>query len=369
MDISHIICPMCSVGCGLDFIVKDKEVVGTHPYKSHHVNEGRNCNDGRKSFEIVNNDNRLLNSFKNENGKLVEADLDELIDSVSSDLKSTSADDIAFLVSERTSNANIKALKQIADGLGVSNIGFYSNNFKNMGEFNPAKYEDINNADFILTIGDVFLDHPLIGRRIYMAQDKGAGSVAVDTLEKTFSGINSDEYKQVSDISSFLDDVPFDIESKLTDSSVILIEKLDSPEDFDKVKKLAEKTKAKILPVLECANSKGALELINPLTKDEIVELVDNTKLLYVLGEIDILSDIDSIKQVDNIITQNYNSNDITDLSNTVIASACWAEEDGSFTNSEGTLQYYNKALNPPENVSTNLEILNKIAEKLSIDL
>lgn len=47
MKVVHTICPGCSVGCGIDLIVKDDKVVGTYPYKRHPINEGKNCSNGK----------------------------------------------------------------------------------------------------------------------------------------------------------------------------------------------------------------------------------------------------------------------------------------------------------------------------------
>ena len=41
LKIQHTVCPSCSVGCGIDIISKDGEVVGTFPYKRNVINEGK----------------------------------------------------------------------------------------------------------------------------------------------------------------------------------------------------------------------------------------------------------------------------------------------------------------------------------------
>ncbi|MFA0832853.1 MAG: hypothetical protein ACC609_02465 [Methanobacterium formicicum] len=67
LKIAHTICPSCSVGCGVNLIIKNQEAVGTYPYKRHPVNQGKNCKKGRDSFHIL-NENRLENPLIKKTG-------------------------------------------------------------------------------------------------------------------------------------------------------------------------------------------------------------------------------------------------------------------------------------------------------------
>ena len=51
LKIKHTLCPSCSVGCGINVVSHEGDVVGTYPYKRHPVNEGKNCLNGRNSIE------------------------------------------------------------------------------------------------------------------------------------------------------------------------------------------------------------------------------------------------------------------------------------------------------------------------------
>ena len=55
LEIKHTLCPSCSVGCGINVVLKDENIVGTFPYKRHPVNEGKNCLNGRNSIECFKN--------------------------------------------------------------------------------------------------------------------------------------------------------------------------------------------------------------------------------------------------------------------------------------------------------------------------
>lgn len=54
-----IICPYCSVGCGILVYVKDGKVVNTEGDPDHPINEGTLCSKGGSVYQIVNNPARL----------------------------------------------------------------------------------------------------------------------------------------------------------------------------------------------------------------------------------------------------------------------------------------------------------------------
>jgi formate dehydrogenase major subunit len=48
MEIKYVptTCPYCGVGCGLNLVVKDGELVGVEPWERSPVNEGKLCPKG-----------------------------------------------------------------------------------------------------------------------------------------------------------------------------------------------------------------------------------------------------------------------------------------------------------------------------------
>lgn len=117
MKVVHTICPGCSVGCGIDLIVKDDKVVGTYPYKRHPINEGKNCSNGKNSYKIIYHEKRLKKPLIKKNGKLVEATWDEALSFIAEKLKNYNADDITFIASGKCTNEDNYALKKLVDSL------------------------------------------------------------------------------------------------------------------------------------------------------------------------------------------------------------------------------------------------------------
>ena len=60
LEIKHTLCPSCSVGCGINVVLNDGEIVGTFPYKRHPVNAGKNCLNGRNSIDCYKNAQLLM---------------------------------------------------------------------------------------------------------------------------------------------------------------------------------------------------------------------------------------------------------------------------------------------------------------------
>ena len=81
LEIKHTLCPSCSVGCGINVVLNDGEVVGTFPYKRHPVNAGKNCLNGRNSIDCY------LSKFEN-------ADEDALIGDIKKELQSADSSNI-----------------------------------------------------------------------------------------------------------------------------------------------------------------------------------------------------------------------------------------------------------------------------------
>jgi formate dehydrogenase major subunit len=160
-----------------------------------------------------------------------------------------------------------------------------------------------------------------------------------------------------------------EILKKLDESSIIIFNKLTNQEDIDLVYSISEKTKCKLLPVLKHCNTMGAMKLLPPLNKDELLELIKNVKCLYIMGENPAMCNGDVLKSLDFLITQSIIMNETCNLSNVVLPASCWAEKDGTFTNTEGKTQKINKIVGAPGDAIPDNEIIVKLAEKMGLDL
>ncbi len=333
-EIKHTLCPSCSVGCGINVILDNEEIVGTFPYKRHPVNEGKNCLNGRSSIENLSD--KLTFDLK---------DLDDVVGK----LKSGNSEKITVIFSGNNSNEDLQAIKSLCEAKGF-NILAYADNLRNFDSV--ASYDDVENAKNVYVIGNILYENPLIGRRIVRAKGNGAKIFVNDDLANSPTANIADEFSSVS-VKEFLENNSFD------DDSVIVFNTADSFEDLD----LFENINAKILPVYSKSNTKGALSLVDAISKEDALELLNNTEILLVFND-DVVNELDfDFKSISQMIAFSSSENDTTDISNVVIPIKSWLEVDGSFTNAEGLTQEFSSVCE-----SDNMGIV-EIVEKINAEL
>jgi len=368
MMVKHTICPSCSVGCGINLINQNEKIVGTYPYKRHPVNEGKNCLRGRDCFEIV-SENRITSPLVRKGNELVDSEWETILEMISEKLKSYSPKEIGILGSGNSTNEENETIKKFAESYGITNIGFFAENFPQFND-QVASYDDLNNSKFIFIIGDVLNENPLIGRRIILAKENGAEIISADTVDVSTTSLNSDQYFKFDSISELISNIPVEIKEKLNDSSTIVFNKLDEKEEFSVILEIANEFSSKILPVLNNCNASGAMKIISPLNNEEIRDLISKIKVLIVIND-DPASYLEnsSLSGLDFLVSITSSSNDTTSISDAVLPAYCWAEKSGSFTNTAGMTQNFSKIVVSPENTLSESVIIEKLAEKLGIEL
>jgi formate dehydrogenase major subunit len=334
LEIKHTLCPSCSVGCGINVVLNDGEIVGTFPYKRHPVNAGKNCLNGRNSIDC----------YKN---KFDSVDEDALIGDIKKELQSQDSSDIAVICSGNNTIEEIEAIKEFAQSNNY-NIGFYADNLKNYDEV--ASYDDFENAEKVFVIGDLLYENPLIGRRIVHAKQNDAKIFAFAKSENSVTFNIADECFNAS-VGEFLDAVKDNID----ESSVLVFNQIDAIEDLDKINAL----NCKLLPVFSKPNSKGALSILDAKSKDEMFELLDNTKVLLVFDD-DIVDELDyDFSKISKIISFAPFANETTESSDIVIPVKTWLEKDGSFVNAMGETQNFNATIE--SDVLSEIEVIEKL--------
>ncbi len=365
LKIAHTICPSCSVGCGVNLIIKKQEAVGTYPYKRHPVNQGKNCKKGRDSFHIL-NENRLKNPLiKKPN--LEQVSWDDALAAASSKMKSYSPSEIGIIASGNCTNQEYETLKKFADSMGVEKIGYNAGTFPSF-DFETATLDDVEKSSTILIIGDVLKENPLLGRRVILAHENGARIISVDLFEKTLTGINSDECIQVGSMSEF-SEISKQVIPELNESSTVLIENLKTREEFENILKILQDSGAKILPVLAECNSRGAMNHLPALNKDELKGILENVKLLYVVGDDPASYLVESMKNLDFIISEACSVTETVLMSDVVLPGSCWAEKSGSFTSTTGETQEILKIVEAPGDARDDVNIMIELAKKIGLEL
>ena len=341
LEIKHTLCPSCSVGCGLNVIINNGEIVGTFPYKRHPVNAGKNCLNGRNSIDCY--QNKFEKAFVSKS----EVDVEKAIEEVSKELNSADSSDVTLICSGSNDIEEIKAIKEFGESKNY-NIAFYADNLKDFADV--ASYDEVAGADKVFVIGDLLYENPLIGRRIVHAKQNGAKIYALGKTENSVTFNIADETSN-SSVQEFLDNN----KSNIDDSSVIVFNYVDSQDDLDKIEAL----NCKCLPVFSKSNSKGTLGIMEAKSSDEMIELLENTKVLLVFND-DIAAELDfDFSRISKIISFAPCSNKTTEISDIVVPIKTWLEKDGSFVNAMGETQMFAAAVE--SDVLSEIEIIEKL--------
>ena len=346
LEIKHTLCPSCSVGCGINVVLKEGEVVGSFPYKRHPVNEGKNCLNGRNSIE------EYKNKLKKATISNSETDINKAIDEIKKELSSADASTVTVICSGNNSVEEIEAIKDFAESNDYT-VGFYADNLKNIESI--ASYEDIENAKKIAVIGDILYENPLIGRRIVHAKQNGAAICAFGA-EKSVTKNIADDYATDS-IQEFLDAN----KDNLDETALIIFNEIDTQENLDKINSIVEESNCKVLPVYSKSNTKGTFNFLDSKSAEEMIEILDNTKILLVFND-DIVDEIDyDYSRISKIISFVCCENDTTEISDIVVPIKAWLEKDGSFINAMGETQNFKAVVE--SDVLSEIEIIEKLKE------
>jgi predicted molibdopterin-dependent oxidoreductase YjgC len=169
------ICYFCSMGCGLIVETEGDEATYLEHKTDDPVNGGTLCAKGNYCLEMINHPERLFAARK----EGAEVPLEEIVPEVSAGL-GAAAGKSALIVSGRASVEEICAASAFArECLGTDNIAVSmpTGDYELLEAFSEvqtgralAELRDINKANNILAIGDVFSIGPCISKRFFASR-------------------------------------------------------------------------------------------------------------------------------------------------------------------------------------------------------
>ena len=403
-------CGYCGVGCSLALQCKGDLLYNAVP--DDDSEERLLCSHGRFGIRHVNDDSRLTDAFVKINGIQERIEIDEAIRKLAEKLKeikeANGRDSVAFAVSPRITNEEAYLLKKAAEKLDTDMIGSFSfesdSGLKEILGYDgsTADYDDISQADLILSFGHVYENHPVMGVKIKNAAKSNAKLVSVsgvktqaqDWAYKSFVSENSadilksfakalieagyadEKSKGFAEFNAYVQNsnIPSKVVSlaKLYGKSKKPLTVID--EDTitgDAVKLLADiavmtGNKNGILVVRAKNNTQGILDLGINKTACEIVSAVNSGKVkaLISVGEDIGLSTFrkpEFAACFDMFVTECVSASDL------IIPIGSFAESDGTFTRSDGKIGKVAAAIAPKLGKS-NFEIFGKLAQALDIE-
>lgn len=205
MDLKYVptTCPYCGTGCSLYLVVRDGRVVGVAPSTRSPVNEGKLCPRGMSSWKFINSPDRLTRPLIRKDGTLVPVSWTEAVLLIAERFRHYRPSEFCVLSSPRTSNEDNYVMMKFARGVLKTNHIDHCERLCHASIVEPladsfgcqamtGSIPDLSTARTIFVIGsNAFAQHPLIGRRIALAQKRGATYICADP-RRTFTGEGAD---------------------------------------------------------------------------------------------------------------------------------------------------------------------------------
>lgn len=176
-------CPYCGVGCGVDVIVDDNQIIAVSGDQQHPANFGKLCVKGSALHETMGQHGRLLQPQIN--GMTV--DWPTAIETVAEKLLSIreqyGPNSIAFYLSGQLLTEDYYVANKLAKGfIGTSHVDTNSRlcmssavaSYKRAfgADAVPCNYEDLEQCDLLVLVGsNAAWTHPVLYRRMAVAKE------------------------------------------------------------------------------------------------------------------------------------------------------------------------------------------------------
>ncbi len=193
VDKTQTVCAGCSVGCGIDVLVRDNNLVRIEGNWDAELNEGILCKIGR--FEpLAEERNRLLTPLVRKDGKLKAATWEEAFDTIHAKftpLVGKKNDGVAAVVSTGLPLESVYAFKKLfadyfqSDMVTTTEEGEYTSSASVIAHGSGKPFEgnrkDLQEADLAIVFGvDLVKEHEVLGFFIKRNIPNGAKLIVVD---------------------------------------------------------------------------------------------------------------------------------------------------------------------------------------------
>ncbi len=340
-------CLECSVGCGVELIVRDNHLLRVEGDWDADVNRGLLCADGR--FESLRDGQaRIRSPMVRRDGELQEVSWDEALEAIAAGVKELGDDSLVALVSSRATNEALSAFAQTFK-TAVSLVPIPSCLKEAEGSL-----AELDEADLFLVVGtDLDVSHKVVGMAVRRGlMNRGARLVIVG------EGGPADmaHYKFTAD------EVEKAVALARGASSPAVVYGAGAGELLDTLRESLG-DKATFLGLVPGSNARGLLAAgiageaeVNG-AKGAFVFAADET----VDGDL-----LERLSNVEFLVVQASYENPLLERADVVLPATVWAEKSGTITNTEGRTQKINAVLQPPAGVRDDLEVLEALATRLS---
>jgi formate dehydrogenase major subunit len=346
-------CTVCSIGCSMDVITRDNQILRIEGDWDGAVNGGVLCVAGR--FDILNeNRKRVTKPMVRRNGALEAATWDEAIDAVADKLKAMDGHALAALASSRATNEALSQFAKVFGQLGAASVSTTKEIPAFLQEA-EGSLSVLDEADLYVLVGDDLReDHRVAGIMIQRGvMNRGARLVIVD------DGSNGMDEMTIYKIGTAELDRAIDIAQRAEIPVVVY-----GPRAGDVLPKLREALggKAQFVGLVPGSNARGAVEAGISGTFE-----ANGYAAAYIMATDELVDQalLDKLSSAAFVVAQTSYYDALTERADVVLPTAMWAEKSSSSTNTEGQVQPLQASLRAPAGVKQDAEILDMLAAKL----
>lgn len=417
------VCVGCSVGCGIEMVVKDNQLLKINGIWDSPVSEGLLCEIGR--FEpLYEKRQRILSPMVRKEGTLKAATWGEALAAVSSQLKPLTGSNgtgIAALASTRLPIEALALFKELfADKLQASMVASVEENYTSSSAFGPnqselvASLDDLRHSDCVVVIGaDLVASHQVAGFFVKrnlpektqlivispeenqmdrhalfsLKPERGTDGELLAALLNVISelGLNrlneSEPAAKPVDPAVACDRCGIPLETIMNAARAIGMaehpvfvfgkgltgtNRPGQPNAVGTLVELARHTGGKVLSPRGRANSLAA----EALGLNVVFQPGGQKAVFVALGD-DTISQrqIQVLEEAPFLAVQASYSSPLTAMADVVLPVEVWSEQSGHYLNLEGRLQTGQAGLQAPGEVRANDEVLREIADVLGFKL
>ena len=353
VDCTTSTCAACSVGCGVELIVRDNQLLRIDGDWDAEVNKGILCVAGR--FDpLTESRRRLFTPMMRENGELKPATWDQALDTVAKKLSGIDGDSVAAFASPRTTTESLKAFRELFADMGVKNVSTLTPVPDFLAEA-EGSLSSLEEADLYLVVGaNLDADHRVAGIAIRRGvMNRGAYLALIDGVQSEIADMARYKFS-ASDLQGAI--------ALAQGAEMPVVVYGAGAGDALPVLRQALSGKAQFLGLVPGSNTRGALSAgLNGASA------VNGVKGVYVLAADDTVDEafLAQIEKAEFVVAHTCYQNALAARADVVLPSTIWSEKSGSFTNTEGRTQALAAVLKPPMSIKDDGEILSTLKEKL----
>jgi formate dehydrogenase major subunit len=404
VETTKTICQGCSIGCAMDVLTRDNRLVRIEGDWDAAINGGLLCEVGR--FEPMDDDReRLLTPMIRKDGAMKAATWEDALAMISSQMKSAKGK-AAGITSTRLSVEALDAFKQVCKSAGIDSIssteegltvGAAMSVASKLGKPFENNLDTLKQADAFLVVGeDLTKDHQVLSFFMKRALPGGAKLIQVGKANSGFENFanyalsvpNGKEAAFLNDLKELLaaktdaQKVASKFELKtedIADTVKILQSALkpvvvfgsrydfsDQTAAYDAALGLANALKAGFLSSKGNINSLAAAQL----EMDNKIDLSGVELVVLAAGDEKFSQQfMKKFEKVPFLVILSSYVSPLTASANVVLPVMNWLEQSGHFVNLEGRLLNSNAALEAPQGVLSNVDVMAKLAETMDVNL